>query len=93
MGRIRIAVADDNRRILMKFNQLLEEMSEVEVAFTAESTDDFFNKYEQNQDVDALILDIEMDTPDAGLQIAGELCKPVLFTSSYADKHLKEIMH
>ena len=92
MGGLRIAVADDSQRILKKFEQSLKEIPEVEVAFTAESTDDFFNKYEQNQDVDALILDIEMDTPDAGLQIAGELCKPVLFTSSYASKYLKEIV-
>ena len=92
MGKLRIAVADDSLRILNKFSQLLQEIPCVEVAFTATSYDNFFDQYEQDRNIDALILDIEMDSPKAGLLIAEEVCKPVLFTSSFADKHLNKIV-
>ena len=73
MGKLRIAVADDSLRILNKFSQLLQEIPCVEVAFTATSYDNFFDQYEQDRNIDALILDIEMDSPKAGLLIAEEV--------------------
>lgn len=92
MNKIRIALADDTLRILNRFSQLLQEIPCVEVAFTATSYDNFFDQYEKDRNIDALILDIEMDSPKAGLLIAEEVCKPVLFTSSFADKHLNKIV-
>lgn len=91
MEKIRIALAEDNDRILKKFVQFLKNMpDEVEVVFSARSAQDFFEKYEQNPQVDALILDIEMEHSTAGFDIASELKKPVMFATNHSEKYLKE---
>ena len=91
MEKIRIALAEDDERILKNFVQFLKNMpDEIEVAFYAHSAEEFFEKYKQNLQVDALILDIEMEHPTAGFAIASELKKPVMFATNHTEKYLKD---
>lgn len=93
MSRLRIAIADDDEHALQMRQEYLADLDEqIEVLFAAESKKDFFKEYEKYKGcLDALILDIEMETRHAGLDIATELQIPVLFTSDYNADNLKTI--
>ena len=90
MNELRIAIVEDNIHYIKKYKKLLDEIPDVEVAFTALSSKEFFDSDKKN-DVDALLLDIDLDYPEAGLEIAQETTKPVMFISSFSAKHLTTI--
>lgn len=93
MSKLRIAIADDDERALQMRKEYLADLGEqIEVIFAAESKKVFFTEYEKHKGcLDALILDIEMDTKRSGLDIATELQIPVLFTSDYNAENLRAI--
>lgn len=93
MSKIRIALAEDDELSLASRKRYLADLgNQIEVVFAAESKKDFFKQYENHKGcLDALILDIEMDSRHAGLEIATELKLPVLFTSDYNAENLRAI--
>ncbi|MCQ2286746.1 MAG: response regulator [Bacteroidales bacterium] len=94
MGRIRVAVADDDNQFLDDEISYLKDLSnDVEIVFSATSKKEFYERMKAHpaECIDALILDIEMDTRTAGLDIAMRLCKPVLFTSGWNRDFLDKI--
>lgn len=93
MSKLRIAIAEDDERALQMRKEYLTDLGEqIEVIFAAASKKDFFKEYENHKGcLDALILDIEMESRHAGLDIATELQIPVLFTSDYNAENLKTI--
>lgn len=93
MSKLRIALAEDDEFALESRRKYLAELGDqIEVLFAAESKKDFYKQYENHKGcLDALILDIEMESKHAGLEIATELKIPVLFTSDYNAENLRDI--
>ena len=96
MEKIHFAVVEDEEETLEDRVELLNELREtldIEVAFTARTKKEFFEKYNNNTDsVDALILDIELiGAQQGGLEIAMKVKKPVIFISGYTKDYINSI--
>ncbi|MBQ7489189.1 MAG: LytTR family transcriptional regulator DNA-binding domain-containing protein [Bacteroidales bacterium] len=90
MNKLRFAIVEDNIHYIEKYKKLLAEIPDVTVDFAAFSAKEFFESDKKN-DVDALLLDIDLEYPEAGLEVAQETTKPVMFISTYSAKYLTTI--
>ena len=96
MKKINFAIVEDDELTLEDRIENLKEIEkncEIELVFSATTKRDFFNKYnEYENDIDALILDIELPgSPQGGIEIAQKVKKPCIFTSGNNAEYLKDI--
>lgn len=94
MDKIRLAIVEDDKDILKDRCENLDQLKdECETVIKASNSEDFFTEYNKNPcNVDALILDINLDgSKYSGIQIAAKVKKPLLFMSDYNAQNLRAI--
>lgn len=91
MSKLRVAVLEDDPKLLKEVIGRLRGSGLVEVVADARDRDQFLSEVNAKAP-QALILDIDLvGEPDGGLRVAGELALPVLFISGHVGKNLEAI--
>jgi DNA-binding LytR/AlgR family response regulator len=81
MGKLKVAILEDNQRLLKSLEEDLIETQLVEVIVSSTNSNEFLDKVQSNQP-EALILDIDLAGDSmTGLDVARLLKLPVLFVS------------
>lgn len=81
MGKLKVAILEDNKALLKDLKMDLEETNLVEVVVYASNSDDFLKKVSETR-TEAIIVDIDLVGDSmTGIDIAHKLNLPVLFVS------------
>lgn len=91
MGKLKVAILEDNKPLLKDLKANLEGTDLVEVVVFALSSEEFLEKITRYK-IDAIILDIDLGGDSMnGLDIANQLKLPVLFISGKTSEFYKSI--
>ena len=92
MKKYNVAVLEDSKIILKRLINDIEELGLANVVEYATDTEDFILKTEKNKQIQALVLDIDIDGDSMnGIDVANHLNLPTLFISGKTKKYLNEI--
>ncbi len=91
MDKIKVAILEDNKRLLKELKEIIEETGSVKVVATATTSEEFLDKVKECSP-DAVLLDIELVGDSmTGIDIANELKLPVMFVSGKTRDYLQGI--
>ncbi len=91
MKKLNVALLEDNKYLLKDLKDELELTGLVNVIVWAGNSKELFDKLKTNNQIDALILDIDIGDSMNGIDIAFKLQLPVLFVSGKTKDYFEKI--